>query len=56
MSTYTTTSSCVNYLEKDVSTTSDNKCKLAGTICYLPKSNCVYDYATTDNTDDLKLA
>ncbi|CAD8113351.1 unnamed protein product [Paramecium primaurelia] len=50
-----TTSSCVTYLQKNVSTTTNDVCKLAGTICYLPIATCAYNYATTDNTDPLKL-
>ncbi|CAK67225.1 unnamed protein product (macronuclear) [Paramecium tetraurelia] len=56
LSTFTTSLTCVTYLQKNVSISTDATCKLAGTICYLPdKANCDYSYASTDTTDALKL-
>ncbi|CAD8198454.1 unnamed protein product [Paramecium pentaurelia] len=45
---------CTTYLQKNISTSTDDACKLAGTICYLPnKAHCVYSYASTDSSDIL---
>ncbi|CAD8175771.1 unnamed protein product [Paramecium pentaurelia] len=56
LSTYTSLS-CTTYLQKNISTSTDDTCKLAGTTCYLPnKKDCAYSYTSTDTTDTLKLA
>ncbi|CAD8212117.1 unnamed protein product [Paramecium pentaurelia] len=47
--------SCITYLQKNISTQTEDKCELAGTICYLPIPDCAYNYTTTDITDTLKL-
>ncbi|CAD8113555.1 unnamed protein product [Paramecium primaurelia] len=53
-----TTSSCITYLQKNVSTTTDDVCKLAGTYCYQQdKTDCKYPFPSGISlTDAQKLA
>ncbi|CAK61922.1 unnamed protein product (macronuclear) [Paramecium tetraurelia] len=55
--TFTTSLTCVAYLQKGVSSAaSTDTCKLAGTFCYLPnKSDCTYAFPTGIDTDAKKL-
>ncbi|CAD8211577.1 unnamed protein product [Paramecium octaurelia] len=56
LSTFTTSLTCVTYLQKGVSSAAADTCKLAGTFCYLPnKANCDYAFPTGITTDAQKL-
>nr|CAA59447.1 alpha-51D-immobilization antigen [Paramecium tetraurelia] len=55
LSTFTTSLTCVTYLQKNVSSAAADTCKLAGTFCYLPKANCDYAFPTGIDTDAKKL-
>ncbi|CAD8055987.1 unnamed protein product [Paramecium sonneborni] len=53
LSTYTTTLTCLTYVPKP-NLTDKNPCKLAGTICYAPQSDCAYPHGIITTDSDKK--